>query len=91
MTLFEFLDVTYRDLNFSLQKEFTIPQEGRLKASYALIQWQRWFFKTLWMPLLLLQYVLVNLHLRQKPSMKDPVIVAPLENVETGGTASTVN
>lgn len=72
MTLFKYLDFKYRSLNISLQKDYSLFSEGELKAAYALIQWQRTFFKCFHMPLLFFKYAWINLGLMKEPEALHP-------------------
>lgn len=67
MTLFTYLDHRYRTLNIQLQSDYTLSEEGELKAAYAMIQYQRTFYKYFQMPFLLTRYILINLHLMKSP------------------------
>lgn len=67
MTLFQYLDERYRSLNLELQVEYTVSKEAELKASYALIQYQRNTLKILKMPAILLRYFLIHLGWMKKP------------------------
>lgn len=72
MTFFNYLDGRFRKLSIELQSDFTIAKEGELKAAYGLIQGQRTLFKYLQMPVLIMNYLLINLGWKKvvEPEMK---------------------
>lgn len=57
MTLFQYLDSRFKDLSVDIQKDFSIVKDGEIKAVYAIIQWQRSFFKWASIPLILIRYL----------------------------------
>lgn len=82
MTFFDFLDIRYRSLNLELQVHYTIAKDAELKAAYQLIQGQRVFFKWLQMPILIMKFLLVQLHLLKTPTLltRQELDDAPLES-----------
>jgi hypothetical protein len=67
MSLFDYLEAKFLILRIELQKDFQPVKDAELKAVFAVLEGYRTLLKWLKMPLLLGDYLLVKVGLRQAP------------------------